>query len=114
MSDRNSLGTILKERNVKINDLASAVGVTPAAVYNWTRGVMPSKANRTKVANYLEIEPSELSFDPPMTESNGGGIYVTVRGDGLNLEMVVSKSTARSLLNLLLNGEPDPRRHPTD
>lgn len=122
MSDPNSLSTILKERKLRANEVAEAIGVTPAAIHNWKLGVSrPNRANRTKLAKYLEIEPEELLFDPPSNpppkaESNGGAVTITIRGNGMNIEVMVSGATALSVIRQIFppNSFGDPGRHPPD
>ena len=93
-----------------VRDLANKVGVSQPTIYNWIKGAMPQNAHRAKLAELLGIEIEQLG-EPNDVEphKNGvelpenGPIAIRITGEGLLLEMQVSRETARKVLYQLLN-----------
>jgi transcriptional regulator with XRE-family HTH domain len=111
-----AIAMAMEERGLSSTELANAVGVSTASISNWLRGSKPNRLTRPKLAKFLGIDEAELvsngespadvnagipEGDIPL--GNGAPITVKITGEGLLLEMTVSKTTARSLLHMLLN-----------
>jgi len=56
-----NLNKIIKERNLRILDLAKAIGVSPSTLSDWTAGANPRDLQKVKkLANYLNLSLDEL------------------------------------------------------
>lgn len=111
---RNAIAVAIDASGLSQKEVAKAVGVHQVSVSNWVRGTIPHPDTRAKLAEVLGLSEHEMTGLPPPPEDNGsvetdavhlpaGPIAVTIKGDGLSLEMMVSHDTARRLLHTLLN-----------
>jgi transcriptional regulator with XRE-family HTH domain len=63
------LKEILTERNIKGEDLAAAIGVTPTTVSNFNQGnTLPKADTLIKIAEYLNLDIPDLFYSSKKTD----------------------------------------------
>ena len=60
-----------EERGETQLQLAVALGVTPATVYNWERGQFEPKASQLRaLARHFDVSMDDIDFEGPMQAKN--------------------------------------------
>ena len=97
------LSFTLKEHQLTQQQLAKILDVSQGSITQWMRGKSePSEATRQRIVAKLQ---DEATFAPRQRRSAAGTsdmISITISGDGLEMKILVSKATARQVLQVLM------------
>lgn len=90
----NRLYIVLKEKNIRQDELAKHFQTTPAKISRWCNNIsQPSWETLHLISNFLKVDISHLIYGTPKTISVKGEIDLSVLGvNDAFLQMVIGKS----------------------